>query len=83
MDRATERYFVKGLAESIQRAYKSAQKKYIAFCGEHKLTAVPASELVLCRYVSFLAKANLKYRTIGGVFPPHHRRIVSDPFLRE
>lgn len=87
LDQAAQKYFSKGLAESTQRAYKSAQKRYISFCGEHKLTAVPASELVLCRYVSFLAEANLKYRTIKAYLSAvrflHIAEGASDPFIKE
>ena len=51
------------------------------------VTAVPALELVLCQYVSFLAKANLKYRTIKAYLLAvcflHITEGVSDPFLKE
>ena len=58
------KYFSRGLANSIQRAYCSSQKKFLTFCRDGGVVAVPASEAMLCWYVSLLAQAGLKYGTI-------------------
>ena len=60
--------FTKGLAESTQRSYRSAQKKFLHFCEESNFRAVPASGEVLGLYVSYLAEQGLKHSTIR-VYP--------------
>lgn len=62
---------MKGLADSTHKAYKSAQRRFLTFCMEEKVTAVPASESVLCMFVSKLAREKLKHRTIKGEVPAH------------
>lgn len=57
----TELLFSKGLADSTQRTYQSAQKRFLTFCREGDFKA---SQVLLCRYVSYLAEPNLKYKTI-------------------
>ena len=37
-------YFQNGLASSTQKAYNSAKKQYILFCGSSSLIPLPASE---------------------------------------
>lgn len=59
-----EFYFRNGLAESTQRAYNSAKRRYIHFCSIHNLSPIPSSERQLCHYVSYLAIANLSHNTI-------------------
>ena len=55
---------MKGLADSTQRAYKSGQNRFLAFCRQANYKAVPASETVLCHFVSYLAEQKLKHKTI-------------------
>lgn len=64
MDRLVDKFFRKGLAESTQRTYGSGQRKYLDFCKSGGLQAVPASESVLCSFVSQIAESGIKYRTI-------------------
>ncbi len=59
-----EFFFRNGLAESTQRAYNSAKRRYIHFCHDHNLAPIPSSEQQLCQYVSYLALANLSHNTI-------------------
>ena len=47
---------------STSKSYKSAQRRYAAFCVRFQIQE-PFEDL-LCRYVAFLAQQHLKYRTI-------------------
>ena len=64
MDKLATNYFMRGLADSTQKSYRSGQNRYLRFCGNASYTAVPASESVLCHFVSYLAHQNLKHKTI-------------------
>ncbi len=43
-----------GIRKSTQRTYKSAHNKYIQFCKNHNLIAVPAEESTVLRFLAFL-----------------------------
>lgn len=64
MDGLARQFFAKGLADSTQRTYKSAQNRYLSFCRDGKVKAIPALEPVLCRFVSHLASDGLKHKSI-------------------
>ena len=64
LDTAVEFFFRNGLAESTQRSYNSAKRRYIHFCKSHNMSPIPASERQLGQYVSYLALANLAHSTI-------------------
>ena len=66
LDGLAGKFFAKGLADSTQRirTYRSAQNRYLAFCREGNLEAIPVSENVLCYYVSYLAREKLRHKTI-------------------
>ena len=78
------KYFSRGLADSTQRAYRSSQKRFLTFCRDGGLVAVPASEATLCQYVSFLAQAGLKHGTIKAYLSSirhlHIQEGREDPF---
>ena len=78
------KFFAKGLAVSTQRSYKSAQKRFLTFCKDGNFRPIPASEAVLCRFVSYLADQKLKYRTIktylAGIRFMHIAEGQEDPF---
>jgi len=57
-------YFTKGLADSTQQSYGSAQNRFLTFCPEAGLQPVPVSEKVLCYFVAYLANSKLKLCTI-------------------
>lgn len=57
-------YFQHGLADSTQRSYYSAKRRYISFCAEHNLVALPVSEPQLCKFISYLAIQKLSHSTI-------------------
>ena len=54
LDKVAAGLMAKGIAESTNRAYRSAQNRFMKFCGEAGLTPVPASEEVLCFFVAHL-----------------------------
>ncbi len=64
LDTIANKYFIKGLADSTHKAYKSAQKRYLAFCMAERALAMPVSEEVLCKFVSKLAHERLRHTTI-------------------
>ena len=63
LDRAVD-FFQNGLAPSTRRTYNSAKKRYLAFCKDKDLPAIPVSEQQLCRFVSYLANKNLSHTSI-------------------
>lgn len=66
LDRAVECYFRSGLASSTQQTYASAKKQYPQFCLAIKAPPLPATESLLCRFVSQLANEKLSHSTIKG-----------------
>ena len=54
LDKVTARLMRKGIANSTYRAYRSAQNRFVKFCTEAGLTPVPATEQVLCWFISNL-----------------------------
>ena len=50
-----EQYFSSGLAVSTQKVYSSAINQYVKFCNQFLLPLTPASEQLLCRFVTYLA----------------------------
>ena len=51
--------FVAGLAKSIQRTYRSGEKRYTDFCTVAALAPFPASEPTLMAFVAFLYREGL------------------------
>ena len=86
LDHLTNHFFLKGLASSTLRAYRSAQRRYGTFCAREGRQAVPASEEGLCRFVARLAGDGLKHRTIksylSGVRHLHIEEGLADPFVQ-
>ena len=60
LDNLVHRFFLKGLADSTLRVYKSSQRRYESFCGGAGLQQLPASEEGLCKFVAKLAEKGLK-----------------------
>ena len=54
----------KGLRDSTHATYNSAQKRYFSFCTLYKYQPLPATEKILCNFVTFLAYEGLAYSTI-------------------
>ena len=57
-------YFTKGLVPSTQRTYKSGKDRYVKFCQDASIPALPVSEPHLCSFIASLADQGLKYRTV-------------------
>ena len=53
-----------GLAPSTHEVYTSAQKWYSDLCELHQLQLLPASELHICKFVSYLADSNVSHTFI-------------------
>ena len=54
LDRSVEQYFSSGLASSTRRVYMAAYNHYLKFCNLYALCTAPASEHLLCRFVTYL-----------------------------
>ena len=78
-------FFLKGLADSTHRVYRSGQKRYLVFCAKAGLQAIPAQEVVLCKFVVQLATEGLRHCTIksymAGIRHIHIGEGLGDPFL--
>ena len=80
-------YTKEALAPATRRAYSSAQRRYLSFCTQFKLNPIPTSESILCAYVAFLAKDNVKYKSIKMYLSAirnlqivsRHRNLFSSP----
>ncbi len=59
-------YVGRALAKSTQRTYRSAEKRYVAFCTMHHISPLPVDEKTLCRYVASLASDGLRHGSIKG-----------------
>ena len=85
LDKGVRVLFAKGLANSTQRTYSAGQKRYLTFCEAGNFTPVPATERLLCRFVTFLTKEGLKLRTIKVYLSVvrflHIAEARTDPFL--
>ena len=86
LDHLTNHFFLKGLASSTLRVYRSAQRQYGTFCAREGRQAVSASEEGMCRFVASLAGDGLKHRTIKsylyGVRHLHIEEGLADPFVQ-
>ena len=84
LDRATQKYFAKGLADSTQKTYGSRQRRYLRFCQEGGFQAVPTSEAVICHFTAHLAEEGLRHKTIkvylAGIRFLHISEGRPDPF---
>ena len=85
LDLLVQLMFLKGLAESTQKAYASGQRCFFKFCLSAGLRAVPASEEVLCKFAAKMACEGLQHRTIksymAGVRHLHIEDGMGDPFV--
>ena len=73
------------IAPSTRKAYKSAQRRYSAFCLTYNVSPqFPLQEEVLCSYVAYLAQQQLKYRTIkaylSGIRCLQIQKAMGNPF---
>lgn len=80
-------YIKTALAPSTRRTYGTGERRYLQFCVAGAIAPLPTSESILCRYVAFLAKDNLKHQTIKTYLSAvRHMHIVAgkgDPFKED
>ena len=63
LDQHVQTFFMRGLADSTHRVYRTGQKRYSDFCSKAGLHGVTASESVVCKFVAQLATEGRKHRT--------------------
>ena len=56
-------FFERGLAPSTTCTYQSAKRRYISFCQASNSQLIPLTEVVLCKFVVYLANQKLKHQT--------------------
>lgn len=59
LDRVVSSLLGQGIAPSTAAAYRSGMRQYLSFCTCFKLTPLPVSQAVLCRFVAWLHTRNL------------------------
>ena len=64
LDEAMGEYFDAGLAPSTSRTYSAGISKYLALCSNLSTPPTPASEQLLCRFVTYLARDNISHSTM-------------------
>lgn len=64
LDRAVQGYFEQGLAQSTRNSYRSAKRRYLAFCDEARISPLPVTEHVACSFVAHLAQQGLRAGSI-------------------
>ena len=64
LDETTDHLIQHALKSSTRATYSSAQRKFIQFCQEFKLVALPVVENTLIYYVSYLHERGLKGTSI-------------------
>ena len=76
----------RGLANSTHRTYRAGLNRYLSFCHAYNvLTPFPASEVMLCYFVVFLARQGLAPTTIRTYLAAiHHAQIARElPEMRQ
>ena len=62
-----QQYFLAGLAPSTHQTYRTAMKRFNAFCTTYHITnPFPLTEHLMCYYASFLADQGLATQTVKG-----------------
>ena len=65
LDGIVHQFSDSGVAQSTKKVYVSGQCRFISFCSQFSLNPLPALEVVLCRFVAFLAASNITYGSEG------------------
>ena len=66
LGKAVQKYFELGVAESTNRTYHSAQKKYLTFCSNYNFTPLPVTQELACKFAVFLASQGLRPQSISA-----------------
>ena len=64
LQEAVQQYYISGLAPATHKVYQAGQQRYLSFCQQTRLPAVPTTESTLLLFLAFLAKDGLAYTTI-------------------
>ena len=64
LDRVVLHYYAAALAPATKKTYKAAEKRYLQFCKDFALQALPTSENLLCYFVACLGQQGLAHSTI-------------------
>jgi len=59
-----QKFMLSGLAKSSRTTYSAGQRRYLHFCHEAKIKAIPASEGALTLFITHLATSNVSHATI-------------------
>ena len=78
-----ERYFSAGIGAATNRVYSTGIKKYLTMCHNLSMSPTPASEDILCKFVTHLALNNISANSIKmyllGVRQLHVREGLPPP----
>ncbi len=84
MEAVIHGYFTQGIAQSTERTYRSAQRRFIRFCQAQSLSPLPLQETVLVAFAASVANEGLKHQTIKCYLSAlRHMQITArlpDPF---
>ena len=64
LDPTIQRLLQAGLAPATQRTYGAGRKKYLGFCQQAGLAALPATEQRLMQFIAYAVNQGLKHQTI-------------------
>ena len=64
LDQVVQRLYRAGLSASSHKTYQVAQRRYLAFCTDFSLNALPTSENLLCYFVACLGQQGLAHSSI-------------------
>ena len=64
LDDALQSYYSAALASSTHKTYKAAERRYVTFCAKFGVNPLPATENILCYFVTWLGQEGLQHSTI-------------------
>ena len=64
MEGTVQKLFDCGIAPSTSRVYRSAKNRYLSFCAQYQLSAIPLNENTLCLYIAFLHLQGVKHQSV-------------------
>ena len=63
LDDALQSYYSAALASSTHKTYKAAERHYVTFCAKFGVNPLPATENILCYFVTWLGQEGLQHST--------------------
>jgi len=64
LDNAVEQYFSQGLPTATRKVYATGIWRFIELCNQLHITPLPAHELLLCKFLSYLALNGIHHNSI-------------------